>query len=260
MRVCTLVWAVHRHGVCVCVCTQIERGDGAGPSLRMRRRLTPTSTLSTSLFKPPSPNQLAASTATPADYLAALPPAPDYVLAGHPIAAAEIARAASGAPPPPPGLDTSRYRLDPPTKATDLPAWRAALDNARAQLEHQAGRLLNLELLAVHGPRAAAASAAHVEAALKSIEREAASLRAESEAVNRARKLAHQRAAAAIEAAEAEWAGSVRKCEALTAAVSAAEAEVAAKKPAGWGEEKPTGLPELPRGEEDGVVEMDAEG
>lgn len=39
-------------------------------------------------------------------------------------------------------MDTARYSLDPPppTKRSDHTAWRAALDNAHAQLEHQYNR------------------------------------------------------------------------------------------------------------------------
>ena len=39
-------------------------------------------------------------------------------------------------------MDTGRYNLDPPpaAKRGDHTAWRAALDNALAQLEHQYNR------------------------------------------------------------------------------------------------------------------------
>lgn len=39
-------------------------------------------------------------------------------------------------------MDTARYNLDPPppTKRSDHNAWRAVLDNAHAQLEHQYNR------------------------------------------------------------------------------------------------------------------------
>lgn len=52
-------------------------------------------------------------------------------------------------------LDTSRYRLDPPapTKQNDHAAWRASVNNAHAQLEHQYLRILNLELLLKHGDK-----------------------------------------------------------------------------------------------------------
>lgn len=41
---------------------------------------------------------------------------------------------------PPP--DTTRYRLDPPPEAqqNDPAAWKKAIDNAKAQLEHQVRR------------------------------------------------------------------------------------------------------------------------
>lgn len=52
-------------------------------------------------------------------------------------------------------LDTSRYRLDPPpqNKQNDPNAWRGALDNAHAQLEHQYLRIMNLEMLLKYGDK-----------------------------------------------------------------------------------------------------------
>jgi DNA repair ATPase RecN len=43
---------------------------------------------------------------------------------------------------PMPKLDTTRYQLDPPpsSRQTDLAAWQKSIDNAQAQLEHQANR------------------------------------------------------------------------------------------------------------------------
>lgn len=39
-------------------------------------------------------------------------------------------------------MDTARYNLEPPppAKRGDVASWRAALDNAHAQLEHQYNR------------------------------------------------------------------------------------------------------------------------
>ena len=39
-------------------------------------------------------------------------------------------------------MDTTRYRLDPPplNRRNDISAWRAAVDNAHSQLEHQYNR------------------------------------------------------------------------------------------------------------------------
>jgi pre-mRNA-splicing factor SPF27 len=53
-------------------------------------------------------------------------------------------------------LDLTRYSLVRPAgeKDRDIEEWRKARDNARAQLEHQSTRILNLELLSKYGPNA----------------------------------------------------------------------------------------------------------
>ena len=52
-------------------------------------------------------------------------------------------------------LDTTRYRLDAPQgpKRHDFSAWKAAVDNAHSQLEHQYTRILNLELMLKYGDK-----------------------------------------------------------------------------------------------------------
>jgi len=53
-------------------------------------------------------------------------------------------------------LDLSRYEVPEPPKELrrDASAWKSAVNNARAQLEHQHNRLVNLELLQKYGPQA----------------------------------------------------------------------------------------------------------
>ena len=53
-------------------------------------------------------------------------------------------------------LDTARYSLQPPPadKQNDKAAWQAAIRNAKAQLQHQLNRQLNLELLNNYGGNA----------------------------------------------------------------------------------------------------------
>jgi len=107
--------------------------------------------------------------------------------------------------------------------------------------------LANLELLLQHGPRAHAAAIAHSEAGATALERRAAALVADAAAVNRARKLAHDAAAAAVGDAEGEWRAAVAACRALEAACEALGEEVAAK--AAAAPKRPDdnhGLPALP--------------
>ena len=53
-------------------------------------------------------------------------------------------------------LDVSRYKLERPsgTQDSDVEAWKAARDNAQAQLEHQHTRIMNLELMSKYGTNA----------------------------------------------------------------------------------------------------------
>ena len=48
-------------------------------------------------------------------------------------------------------LDSERYALPAPAEGASLAEWQAAVDNAKAQAEHQAVRRVNLELLHTFG-------------------------------------------------------------------------------------------------------------
>ena len=50
-------------------------------------------------------------------------------------------------------LSMKRYELPQPAagKMTDVAAWQECVDNSQAQLEHQALRILNLEMMASYG-------------------------------------------------------------------------------------------------------------
>ncbi len=172
--------------------------------------------------------EMRAGARRPADYLSEAPAEPRSRGAEHPLLAAELARAAAGAPLA--ALDLARYGLErpPPERAEDPAAWHAALDNAHAQLEHQRTRLLNLELLLKFGP---AAWRAHNEALAAHGARtagEAAAARADVEALNRERKLQQMAAGHELAALEAEYLSAAQKNAEVAAAADAMEAEVAA--------------------------------
>jgi pre-mRNA-splicing factor SPF27 len=48
-------------------------------------------------------------------------------------------------------MDTVRYRLAEPENKEDQEAWKKAVDNSKAQLQHQNLRMFNLELLQKYG-------------------------------------------------------------------------------------------------------------
>ena len=60
------------------------------------------------------------------------------------VMAAELARVERGEELQP--LSIERYSCEPPEADSGADAWKAARDNVRAQLEHQANRVVNLEL------------------------------------------------------------------------------------------------------------------
>jgi pre-mRNA-splicing factor SPF27 len=129
-----------------------------------------------------------------------------------------------------PPLDPSRYRLDPPPEdqRADPKAWLAALQNARAQLQHQQGRVLNLELLSRHGPAAWRAQAKSCHASARFLASEAG---AAAEAVvqsNRRRKLQQLAAGKELQELEDDWGRALRGVAEVGAACAALEQEVGA--------------------------------
>ena len=177
-------------------------------------------------------------TKKPADFLAQLPPVPPSRLAGNALLEEELARVAAGRPLT--GMDTSRYSLEPPppAKRGDPVAWAAAVDNARAQLEHQHTRLLNLELLIKYGPDAWRAHNERLALHVRTQEGEAAALRRETEALNRERKLQQTAAGRELAALEGEYLAAVRKNADIEAACLAMEAEVAVLRAAAAGQQQ----------------------
>merc|ERR1719203_390029 len=97
--------------------------------------------------------ELAAINKQPRDYLEHIP-LYEPKFDGHPALQAEWMRVcATDGNEPMPAMDVSRYQLEGPPagKQTSVSAWERAVRNAEAQLEHQANRIDNLELLQSYG-------------------------------------------------------------------------------------------------------------
>ena len=144
---------------------------------------------------------------------------------GCPLIGADVARAASGTPLPPP--DASRFRLEPPSGAAaeDVGAWAAAVANAKAQLEHQALRIQNLELLTKYGASAWLAHTRAADAALAAGKAQLAALEAATAELHKTRKVQQQAAGAELAAVERQWRAAVAKCAEIEAACVALEAQ-----------------------------------
>lgn len=116
---------------------------------------------------------------------------------------AELTRVANAQPSA--QLDLTRYRMDEPAADAPLPEWLAAVDNARAQLEHQRLRHLNLQLLAKFGVPSWQAHTAELESMLRKVEEETAELRARVVEVNRQRKMEQKAAGGKLRELEDRW-------------------------------------------------------
>ncbi|KAG2431352.1 hypothetical protein HYH02_013342 [Chlamydomonas schloesseri] len=169
----------------------------------------------------------------PSDYLREMPAVRAPKFDDHPVLKTEYERVRNKEPMAP--LDAVRYRLEPPPQARrgDVGAWRLALDNAGAQLEHQHLRILNQELLLKYGDKAWRAQVSLDEAAVRGLEAQLAALRKETDALNRERKLQQHAAGSELSKLERQYLSQVRKnadieraCDRLEEAVAALEAEL----------------------------------
>ena len=87
-------------------------------------------------------------------------------------------------------VSMGRYRLPQPSaeQEDDESAWRSALDNAHAQLEHQHARILNLELAKKFGTNAWRAHVDALSSMQRTAERELGAKRRQCEELNVRRK------------------------------------------------------------------------
>jgi hypothetical protein len=93
-------------------------------------------------------------------------------------------------------IDTSRYSLPQPLDdANDsIESWEKAVENARVQLEHQRGRLVNLQLLLKYGPASWRAHNEILSAMVQNTEEQVNVLHGDALHVNKERKIIQMRA------------------------------------------------------------------
>ncbi|THH19741.1 hypothetical protein EW146_g1503 [Bondarzewia mesenterica] len=131
-------------------------------------------------------------------------PPPHELFTNHPFLAAELrrveARQSLSA------IDTTRYQLPAPTTTPGTDEeWKAALDNAHAQLEHQRIRHNNLALLQQYGNNAWRIHNFLLEADTKKAEKLLEELREQTTEVNRDRKNTQTRIGNQLTSLETRW-------------------------------------------------------
>ncbi|KAF8807226.1 breast carcinoma amplified sequence 2 [Phlegmacium glaucopus] len=121
-----------------------------------------------------------------------------------PLLKAELQRAASNQPFP--SLDSLRYSLPAPTSTPGTDEeWKAALDNAYAQLQHQRIRQNNLSLLQTYGANAWRTHNYLLEATVNQVEKALEELKDLTVEVNRQRKNDQDRLGKQLTTLETRW-------------------------------------------------------
>jgi len=129
-------------------------------------------------------------------------------------------------------LSMKRYELPQPSanQKTDISAWNECIRNAMAQLEHQATRIVNLELLSKFGPDAWRSYNEVLQQMLDDQQRQLNVLRKNIQDINWERKSAQMKAGEELQLLESSWIGLVSKNYEIERACATLEAEVEALK------------------------------
>ncbi|KAK2191398.1 hypothetical protein NP493_53g08080 [Ridgeia piscesae] len=110
-------------------------------------------------------------------------------------------------------LSMKRYELPQPSggRMNDVSAWNECVDNSRAQLEHQALRITNLELMSQYGPEAWKMYNNQLVHMMEAAQKQLADLRKQIQEINWQRKNEQTAAGGKLKQLEENWVSLVSK-------------------------------------------------
>ena len=123
-------------------------------------------------------------------------------------------------------MDIKRYQLAEPAEDAGAQEWKAAVDNGLAQVQHQAVRIENLELMSEHGPMAYRMFNAHLEGVHATVTKRLEATKAEITEINKKRKLEQIEGAYKVRELEMQWDEISRKNIQIDAANQALDRDI----------------------------------
>ncbi|XP_046355967.1 pre-mRNA-splicing factor SPF27-like [Haliotis cracherodii] len=125
-------------------------------------------------------------------------------------------------------MNMKRYELPTPAagKMTDISAWTECLENSQAQLEHQALRILNLDLMQEYGSSAWKMYNGVLSHMLEQAQKQLQDLRKKIQEINWQRKNEQSVAGSKLEQLESSWVGLVSKNYEIERACAEVEKEI----------------------------------
>ncbi|XP_076036775.1 pre-mRNA-splicing factor SPF27-like [Oratosquilla oratoria] len=125
-------------------------------------------------------------------------------------------------------LSMKRYELPPPPpgKMTDVAAWSECVDNSMAQLEHQATRIMNLELMSDYGGEAWKSYNEVLQKMLSQTQKQLQQLKKEIQELNWSRKSLQTNAGNELRHLESSWVSLVSRNYEIEQACVMLEAEI----------------------------------
>ncbi|XP_050410512.1 pre-mRNA-splicing factor SPF27 [Patella vulgata] len=128
-------------------------------------------------------------------------------------------------------LSMKRYELPAPSagKMTDVAAWMECVDNSQAQLEHQATRILNLEIMSEYGSNAWKSYNSVLAKMVENAQKQLQDLRKKIQEINWQRKNEQSQAGGKLKELETRWVGLVSKNYEIERACAEIEKEIAMK-------------------------------
>eukprot|EP00299_Pterocystis_sp_00344_P013423 c6575_g1_i1.p1 GENE.c6575_g1_i1~~c6575_g1_i1.p1 ORF type:complete len:135 (+),score=41.41 c6575_g1_i1:3-407(+) len=128
-------------------------------------------------------------------------------------------------------MDISRYQLERPNTEqwNDLNAWTRAVENAKAQKEHQQLRLMNLELLHRYGPNMLLKQNEQLSQLNTRYDAQVAEVKAQIAAINRKRKVDQTQFGQQLQQLDAEFLELCSKNVAIETACEQLKSQLAKK-------------------------------